>query len=126
MITIGIERDMPIHLYNVALAVRRWTLKMNGGESDGFCGDASDEIMRRLKGTRYRPVFYDGIFRCNNKRNVEDGICFQAGHCWLQFGNLILDVTADQFNEDLKGIRMKPIVYGTRTELMRLYQGDPS
>ena len=122
---IGIERDIPIQVYNVALAVRRWALRKNGGDADGMCSDSSCEICRRLAGTRYRPMQYDGNFICNNKRGYYgDGDQFLAGHCWVQFGHIILDVTADQFNKDLHGIKMKPIVYGTRTQLMRLYKGE--
>jgi len=110
---IGIERDIPIQIYNMALAVRRWVIR-EAGDSSGMCGEASDEICRRLKGTRYRPVYCCGSFRC-------EADCFWEGHCWVRFGRIILDVTADQFNVDLTGIKMKPIVYGTRTELMRLY-----
>ena len=57
----------------------------------GFCGDASILLSRYLKDMQ-QGTFINVSGEFNNNEN------FQS-HAWLQKKNIIVDITADQFNE---------------------------
>jgi len=119
-IVLGIERDIDLEVYNTALAVRRWVLRENE-EPGGFCQEASRELQRRLEKKGYHPRLRCGIFRMGRDW------CITCQHWWLTLppDDAILDVTADQFNEELEVadyLRMNPIVYGTIDELEHRYR----
>jgi len=119
MIIYGLEEDIDHEVYNAALAVRRWVLRE--GDSEGMCYDASLELSRRLQKNNIPCIMIEGCFRMG--RNW----CIRCTHWWVGLGpwrKMILDVTADQFNDDLQKydlIRMKPIVYGHIDQFSGLY-----
>lgn len=53
----------------------------------GSCGDASLFLGKYLKDNGFSPVFYVVGIRGNQS------------HAWLEYNGLIIDITADQFNE---------------------------
>ena len=107
-----IGKRLPPEILLVARKVRRKILYLYG-RTDWCCGLASKEIVQELRRRGYRDVhLHSGRF----------GSFRTIGHAYVTVGRYILDVTADQFNDLLEGIKMMAVVWGTRKQLQNLYK----
>ena len=130
---IGIEHKMPDKLYRVALGVRLKVLnqsKKNKSQQQlavagnceplrerlvaGNCGIATGIIQDALQ-----EMGWAGGHRCcGDVKTCQWG---WMGHCWLEWRNFVLDVTADQFNTYCRIIKFRPIVFCHKSKLEDIY-----
>lgn len=61
---------------------------------DGSCGAASDVL-----GTYLDELGYEPIYRVLKYCRITEQ---NQSHTWLEYENLLIDITADQFNDNLK------------------------
>ena len=127
---LGLQRPLPREVWKIARRVRQEVLEENNGSSFGMCVDASWRLRDLLRKAGFRCRVCDGVFDTG-----WDGFG-NEGHYWVRFNRAILDVTADQFNEDIDEFneeieeegrssrkqKMAAIVYGTNAELERRYR----
>jgi len=103
-------------ILKVARNVRRLVLKRgskhSSGRSRGLCHYASHKIHESLKEKKV-------------KSDVVCGKFYGKGHFYVKIGDGILDVTADQFNNNLRDaherFRMGAVVFGTAKQLQNFY-----
>lgn len=112
---ISIEGKIPDAILRIAKAARRWICKISDGNPAGYCWDASSHLVGLLRRHGIGARVISGRFRTNAL-----GLSRQ-GHAYVMIGKYILDVTADQFNEQLKYHQMRAIVWGTKVQLRGLY-----
>ncbi len=65
------------------------------GNLAGECGNASSTLKRILAQFGIQSSLYAGQYFYKKNLNAGGG----HGHCWLRFGNTIIDVTATQFDQ---------------------------
>jgi hypothetical protein len=110
---IGIRSKIARDVYLAARNARRFAL-IEGGTTFGQCSEASQDICRML-GKKAR--FVEGHFITEHDKEP-----IVHHHCWVRIGKRILDVTADQFNNEMDdGITMAAIVFGTNKQLDNRY-----
>ncbi len=126
---IGIESKMPVTLYRLALGVRFRMLnegrkcRLSGYVSSnretlvaGYCGMAMDAIERTLDDLGW--ANWGGVGCCGDFNTCKVG---WMGHCWVEWREYVLDVTADQFNHQCTNIKMRPIVFCHKSKLKNIY-----
>lgn len=82
----------------------------------GWCGDASRYIKRRL----HEQLGIDFIYHSGCMRTPESTNTYN--HAWLEYDNLIIDITADQFNH--LGFSNSPIIITTDRTFHDLFLHD--
>ena len=81
--------------------VARWRLErlaaIEGGQSDltGYCGVAARYIELEANKQDIPVEFVAGYF--NGYVRPIDQYGFACGHCWVEYGGYIVDITATQF-----------------------------
>lgn len=122
------EKSRLKEIYEIAKKVREQIqLEIGNKDLKGFCKYCSNKIrlLLRLKG--YRTKLIKGRFMVESPDLVSiDPIywgsedTYYPPHYWVEIDNLIIDVTADQFNVELDvENHMDEIVIGTYEELPR-------
>jgi hypothetical protein len=114
MRTIGIERSIDARIYAAALLVRSSILKEGGGSSWGMCGDATSLLVGEVGGKFIKGAVYSSKW------------CRGYAHCWVLIDGIILDVTADQFNDKdyyphEKDIYFNSIIWCSAYRLRKIY-----
>ena len=109
---------------NTAKKVRAFIIHKYG-DTDGFCLTASRYIKKLLEFKGINSTMIEG----DVKLNVEPGCLFSTGfHFWLEVEGIIVDVTADQFNDEKN--HFLDIIIATYTEKpeylkKEAFEGDP-
>jgi hypothetical protein len=118
MIHLGIERALPQIILAQSQAVRRWVLSNNHGTTHNMCNDAAARLCSQLDKLGYKTEFMLGWF-------YVDAI-WHPQHCWVRVNRLHLDVTGDQFNDDLESykqdLQVREIVFGSLQDLHNRYR----
>lgn len=104
---LGVLIPLPKKALKIARQVRKKILKDNGGNSRGMCLDASHELQRKLTEAGFFCELCEGKFHLEEPEEKS-----VVHHYWIALNGAILDVTADQFNDEMDGIQMAAIVYG--------------
>lgn len=73
--------------------------------TDGCCYDASRMIARELRKLGYKPKLVQGDVKLDGT-----GIFARGFHFWLELDGRVIDVTGDQFNNEIEGDRIPEIV----------------
>ena len=101
----------------VAKQVRKEILKeTTTGTSLGMCYEASLDLRRELRKRGIRVKIKQGVFRVDYDQcgDPTDEPSHDEAHFWAEWQGIPIDVTADQFNWQLKvKNRVKAIVFGT-------------
>ena len=125
----GIEEPIDQKILSTARSVRAQILQKRG-EIFGWCYEASFNLLERFVELEIPAFVEDGHFFIGSSlrgRLNHRSIIYEEGfedHYWLRIGRRngpILDVTADQFNDSLQGIRMRAIVFGYNYQLAHRY-----
>ena len=122
------EQEERETILKVAKEVRKGILKESSTATTlGWCYEASLDLIRSLKKRKIYIKLMDGIFKVDytqwgapsNNEHSED-----ESHYWCEWKHLPVDVTADQFNEQLKVCnRVKAIVFGTNLDRYLTWDG---
>ena len=111
---IGIGQPISNEVLRIAKNARRWALKVNCGKSQGMCDATSLRIKKKLEKIGIKSKVKGWKFYFGKKR--------YNTHYWVEIGETILDVTADQFNCIIEGKpKMKAIVFHNKKELTDYY-----
>ena len=113
MIRLGIQSPIPPKVLQIARKVRRWVIRTHR-DSSGRCGVASERIQDELLKIGIQSVRQQGDFI------VPDDKWETQPHCWLRIKKYILDVTADQFNDNR--VFSQSIIWGTNEQLHQRYE----
>lgn len=104
--------DLPKEVHKLALSVRRAYFKFirenpyfedpdiqidyYDDDLGGACNSASKALVLLMRKNGYRPQFILGEFFSRLEKPGEV-VFFGDSHCWVEWHNLIIDVTATQF-----------------------------
>lgn len=89
-------------------------LKQMFGRGQGECYEVSTFLFHYLKKLGYKPKLIKGTFLTDlpyDYREKKEG--GEALHYWIEIEGLILDLTAEQFNDELEDDVMPGILIGT-------------
>lgn len=92
----------------VAQLVRDFIVRRYG-DSGGLCIDATRYIMRLLNHRGIETTCYEGKVRFTH-----EGVTTTGYHVWLEVDDVIVDVTADQFNDEIQ--KFPPVLIGMHAE----------
>ena len=129
-----ISRTKP-SVKSIATKVRNELVKCYGDEEclRETCLPSSRDLKKELIKYGYQATITQGVFRVDNpdtkavsqmdvdgltEEEIEDAK-YNPLHYWVEVDNLIVDITADQFNNELEDEIMHPITIGTYSELDR-------
>lgn len=90
--------------------------------SGGLCADASERIVTELGIVGIKSRLIEGSFILDKPKNAISNI---ACHCWVEVLTrplIVVDVTADQFNHELKRERMKKIIIGPYKRISKRFK----
>ena len=83
----------------------------------------------RTRGTRFKPcltgmcaIASAWLFTELVRSGYDPIICANDGHCWIEVGACVIDVTASQFNA-LYDLNAEPVLLGRRRTLLLRYDG---
>ncbi len=115
------------HILEIAYEVRE---EVMGDEpcSGGMCLDASEILVERLKELGYDANVVEGRFEIDFPDPAEidyigEEWAHTPTHYWVEIGGKILDVTADQYEDEVEGEVLPEIVFGTYEENLRYLKG---
>ena len=94
----------------VATILRNNINKVMPGDLGGECGNASSILVKVLQHFGVKSHFYSGDY-------YVPGAKHGSGHCWMQYKNKIIDITATQF-----GQTDRVFIHPTNTELYSGYK----
>jgi len=126
-----------INIKNIANNIRKSQVKCYGGDDEclkATCLPSSRTLKDALIKNGYDAIVVQGVFRVDNpdptlteewdvndfenEEEMEEAK-YTPLHYWVEVDNLVVDITADQFNDELEEDLMDPITIGTYSELER-------
>lgn len=113
-------------VYIIAKEIREQTqLEMGTDCMSGLCKYCSKQIQKILTLEGIRTKLINGSFRIDKPEIIfksssyVSGELFFPSHYWLEFKGFIIDITADQFNNELNKNYMNEIIIGRYSDFPR-------
>ena len=127
-------------MIQLATSVRNFLLsEYDSSNLQSFCHECSKELAEELKKNGFTPYLVRGELVIDNpdesfyedwdvtdfgNEDEMENAKHQVLHYWLEVDGLIVDLTADQFNNEMEGDEMPPVVVGTYDEWPRYIKKD--
>lgn len=108
------RRKRTIDLILGQAKIVRDTLLDIKSQTRGYCYEASCILGERLISLGLNPRLIGGAVTLSNG--------FNAGHFWLEYKGIIIDITGDQFNGSLSEENQIPEIVFTKARNMRIYR----
>jgi hypothetical protein len=94
------------------------------------CLEASKALSEKLNEAGYNAKVVEGTFEIDfpdqEYYDEEDEDMYIPKHFWVEVNNKLLDITADQFQDEVDGEELQEIAYGTYQDYPRYERSPPN
>jgi hypothetical protein len=113
-------------IYRIAKKIREDMENEFEGDLTGTCAYSSNYLQIALKEEGIDSIIIEGTFDIDNPdcselddEDINNECIYHPPHYWVEVEGYILDITADQFNDELHKETMPDIVFGSYMDLDR-------